>query len=182
MSASKPMDTSGKHSPYRYERKFVTHNQQTGLLEQLVLSHPACFSEIFHLKQVNNIYFDTPGLLFFHDNVSGSANRTKVRIRWYGSDFQTIEHPVLEFKYKQGVVGRKSSWELPAMSLPKQPDKQFFAEFFASADLPGIIKEQLSGLEPVVMNRYQRRYFLSFDRRFRFTVDNHLQFFDIRRE
>lgn len=174
------MSQQGKHSDYRFERKFLTSDLQFDQLEQIVRSHPGCFREIFYIRQVNNMYFDTPGLKFFHDNVSGSASRTKVRIRWYGEANKQIARPVLEFKYKEGLVGRKSSYLLNDFELPKMPGRAFSFSVFQSSDLPGIVLEDLKGLEPVLINSYQRKYFISFDSHYRFTIDKELRYCDAR--
>lgn len=174
------MAQTGRHSAFRFERKFLTRQLQFDQLEQIVRNHSACFREIFHIRQVNNIYFDTPGLKFFNDNVSGSASRTKVRIRWYGEDHRQIHSPVLEFKYKEGLVGRKSSFLLNDFELPEKPDSQFFDSLFESSDLPGVVLENLNGLEPTILNSYRRKYFLSFDTHYRFTIDRDLANKDIR--
>lgn len=181
MSVSDRLEAISRHSEKRYERKFLTARLQHGQLEHLVRMHPASFREIFHLRQINNIYFDTPDLRFFHDNVSGSSRRLKIRIRWYGKDQRQVEQPRLELKYKEGYVGYKSSWLLPAFDLPDYPDQDFFMrDVFLLAGLPEELLDQLKSVEPKLMNSYRRKYFLSFDRSFRFTIDQDLRFHDIR--
>jgi len=170
----------GRHSDFRFERKFLTDQLSFSSLEQLVKKHPACFREIFHVRKVNNIYFDTPALNYFSDNVSGRSDRQKVRIRWYGDDIDNITKPVLEFKIKAGMVGRKSSYLLPDFNLPNIIPSGFFNELFKKSDLPGHILENLLQLEPVLLNLYERKYYLSFDGDFRFTLDSKMNFYDFK--
>ena len=44
---------------FRYERKFIISQLDRHHVETLIKNHPAMFSEIFHERSVNNIYFDT---------------------------------------------------------------------------------------------------------------------------
>ena len=55
----------GKRSNNRFERKFVIPRISKFQVEKFIKTHPGVFSEIFHERQVNNIYFDTPNLDFF---------------------------------------------------------------------------------------------------------------------
>lgn len=170
----------GRHSEFRFERKFLTNQLSFFALEQLVKRHPACFREIFQVRKVNNIYFDTPTLNFFSDNIAGKSDRQKVRIRWYGDDIDRITKPVLEFKIKAGLVGRKSSYLLPDFILPDIIPTGFFIELFKRSDLPGHVLEILLQLEPVLLNLYERKYYMSFDGNFRFTLDSKMNFYDFK--
>ena len=40
-------------------------------------------------------------------------------------------------------------------------------------------KDLMLSLKPSVINRYQRKYFLSFDQKFRVTLDHHLEYFPV---
>ena len=49
-----------KHN-YRYERKFTVPNEfSLKSIEQFIKRNKALFREVFQIRQVNNIYFDTP--------------------------------------------------------------------------------------------------------------------------
>lgn len=174
------MANEGRNSDFRFERKFLTAQFGRQGLEQMVKMHPSCFRPLFHPRQVNNIYFDTPQLQFFEDNVAGRTDRKKVRIRWYGSDQQNLIQPVLEFKIKEGLVGRKVSYLLHDFSLPSKVSAPYFMDLFKRSDLPGHVLEYLSVLEPQLLNQYIRSYFLSFDKKFRITLDSELGFRDYR--
>ena len=45
---------------FRYERKFLIQDATRSEVERSIKLHPALFSEIFHERSVNNIYFDSP--------------------------------------------------------------------------------------------------------------------------
>jgi len=168
----------GRYSEYRFERKFVTSRIDHKGLEQIVRIHPALFNEIYWERQVNNIYFDTPGLSYYFDNVVGKSQRRKVRIRWYGEDNGLIEHPVLEFKIKSGSLGRKASFDLAPLDLRADVNFDFFDRHFQASSIPENVLEELKGLKPFLLNKYRRRYYRSADHNFRFTIDFDLRYFD----
>ena len=97
---------------YRYERKYFITEITYGDIDSIVKLHPAMFSEIFHKRSVNNIYFDSPDLNNYFDNIDGNMYRVKSRIRWYGRTFGVIEKPVLELKIKNGLLGRKECYSV----------------------------------------------------------------------
>ena len=61
----------------------------------LVKLHPSMFYEPYPPRYVNNLYLDTEDMENYLDNVSGVAERRKVRIRWYGDLFGDIGRPML---------------------------------------------------------------------------------------
>lgn len=166
---------------FRYERKFVCNNSYRGQLKVLVRQNKAAFKSAYPSRQINNIYFDTPGLDCYFDNLFGVGKRWKARIRWYGELFQDIMHPVLEIKIKHGLVGTKRSWVLKPIS---------FSEGFNSigvirntllvSDLPEDVRSKILSMQPVLVNNYQREYFVSADKKFRLTLDSDLAFRDFR--
>ena len=119
-------------SDYRYEKKFLINELSKYEVESIVKLHPAMFSEIFHERSVNNIYFDTHQLKNYFENIEGETNRAKVRVRWYGSLFGVIKNPILEVKVKKGLLGRKYSSNFDQFSLNKELD---FSKFKAQRDL-----------------------------------------------
>jgi SPX domain protein involved in polyphosphate accumulation len=168
----------GRYSEYRFERKFVSSQLNEHELEHIIRTHHAFFNEIYWERQVNNIYFDTHALQFFHDNVVGKSQRRKVRIRWYGEIEGIIDKPVLEFKIKSGLLGRKASFDLNPIDLNADLDFDYFQNLFLESGLPENIIEELKGLKPLLLNNYSRRYYRSADQHFRFTIDYKLVYFD----
>ena len=41
-------------------------------IESIIMFHPIIFSEIYHERFVNNIYFDTESFRTYFDNIHGS--------------------------------------------------------------------------------------------------------------
>ncbi len=166
----------------RYERKFVTELWDRAAVEQNVKLNRACFNEIFQLRQVNNVYFDTPSLKAFYDNTEGNSNRVKYRIRWYGDPSGHISQPVLEVKIKKAFLGSKLSFKLKSFDFGGNISREDFNALFRKSELPENVLFDLSQQEPVLYNSYHRRYFRSFDKKFRITVDNKMEFTGIHAE
>lgn len=166
---------------YRYERKFVANKFSRVGAEAVVKQNSAFFTPIFQPRKVNNIYFDTPGLDCYFDNLFGNGNRWKTRIRWYNSVFGKVESPVLEFKIKKGLVGTKKSYRLPAFEINQNEfNGESLIHLFETAGLPDDVLEKLKGLQPVLLNSYNRSYFSSIDKKFRITIDDQLEYFNLR--
>jgi hypothetical protein len=161
----------------RYERKFVTSGMSHEACRMLLSRHAALFVEHHPPRIVNNMYFDTQGLAHYRDHVDGAARRCKVRVRWYGDVQSTVARPVLELKHKVELVGFKT--QVPIAEFVMDQDC-LPAEVLASAcnDLPStsLMRRYASGLRPILLNSYHRRYYLSSDGRFRMTLDTHLGF------
>ncbi len=165
----------------RYERKFYLQNFSFERAETIIKHNPARFTEIHQQRFINNIYFDTPKLTFFFDNVVGKSTRKKIRIRWYGELFGKIEKPVLEFKLKSGATGNKLSFPLIGFTLDKSFNQKTLKIIFDKSNLPDWVREDLFTVEPTLINRYSRKYFQSFDKRYRSTIDHQLKYVNVDR-
>lgn len=163
----------------RYERKFMIDAITYQEVEQQIKIHPAVFSPIYHPRFINNIYFDTNELDFYYDNVSGRSSRRKARIRWYGDVNGMVSKPVLEFKIREGTLGNKISFPLHSFTVDENLNQEKLAEVFRKSDLPLWALENLLHFKPALLNRYRRKYFLSFDGKFRLTIDNELAYYGI---
>ncbi len=164
---------------YRYERKFFISELTKDEVESLVRLHPAWFSEIYNQRFVNNIYFDSLNLTNYLDNIEGSTQRTKYRIRWYGDLFGNIEKPILELKIKEGLLGTKESYPLSSFNLDDTFDSQTITDIINKSDIPEIIKTKLKYSNPIILNRYSRKYFQSINENYRITIDTNLSFYRI---
>ena len=95
----------------RYERKYRIEHAHPQVVQVVIRQHPAGFRPLFPPRQINNLYFDTPDFAAFQDNVTGTPQRLKYRLRWYreilgkGLDLQ----PVLFNTYQ------RSYWGAPAL-------------------------------------------------------------------
>jgi len=164
---------------YRYERKFFVSGVDSLTAESFVNLHPAVFSRIFHKRTVNNIYFDTLELNNYFDNVNGNSRRKKIRIRWYGELFGKIKNPTLEIKIKNGLLGRKLRYSLHPFNLNKNFNMDNILQIIQNQKIPESIKTELKFLQPTLLNKYNRKYFLSEDKRYRITIDTKQEFYAI---
>ena len=151
----------------RYERKFKIDHLALHLVEQTIRLHPAAFRKIFPDRKVNNIYFDTPDLTTFKENVMGIADRKKFRIRWYGNPVQEISNPVFEIKIKKNQLGDKISKTFPAFNLSQLNfSDKVIKEFSESTEV----------IYPTLLNSYLRSYYGTSDGKFRLTIDRKMQY------
>ncbi|MFQ5638051.1 MAG: VTC domain-containing protein [bacterium] len=171
--------TPNDSDDYRYERKFVVSELTKPQIESLIRLHPAAFSEIYYERFVNNIYFDSCTMQNYFANIDGLQNRTKCRIRWYDDLFGFIEKPVLELKIKDGLLGRKESFRLRPFTLDEQFHQDVIREVFQKTDMPAALKADLLCFQPVLLNRYSRRYFQSVDGNYRMTIDTQMAYYRI---
>ncbi|MGD2159260.1 MAG: VTC domain-containing protein [Anaerolineales bacterium] len=170
-----PKLDSPETNNYRYERKFVVSGLSPYEIESLVKLQPALFSEVYSSRFVNNLYFDSPGMRNYLDNIDGSAERVKVRIRWYGDLFGRIECPTLELKFKRGLVGRKVGFPLPQICIDGYLRKDTLLNVLRQSNIPDDLKLDLGSLEFSLLNRYRRKYFQSIDGHYRITMDTQME-------
>jgi len=163
----------------RYERKFYVTRLSRAEIEALLRLHPAAFSQIYYQRPVNNIYFDSPGMKNYFDNVNGADVRMKTRVRWYGDLLGPIENPRLELKIKHGWLGRKESFDLKNFYIDRNLTRKTLADIFQESQLPEEVKLHLRCFEFTLMNRYRRKYFQSADGEYRITIDFDLEFYDL---
>lgn len=165
---------------YRYERKFFVSELTKYEIESIVRLNPAMFSEIYHPRFVNNLYFDSSNMKLYFDTVDGLKDRMKVRIRWYGDLFGIIEKPILELKIKNGLLGRKERFPLIPFSIGKGFQLDTIIDVFKRAEIPDVLKLDLISLEGSLLTRYRRQYFQSSNRKYRLTIDSETEFYQIR--
>jgi len=163
----------------RFERKFVVEDMHYHDVVQQVRNNNAAFSDLYYPRHINNIYFDSNDMDFYSDNVSGKGSRKKARIRWYGDLMGDISEPVLEFKMREGMVGNKLSFKLAPFKLDHNFTGDYIQEILRKSDVPGWVLSTMLMLKPSLLNRYHRRYFISFDRNFRLTIDDKLSYHGI---
>lgn len=163
---------------YRYETKFVSYEYSHADIIRLLKVHPAFFREIYEARCINNVYFDSEDLLFYHRNKSGVDHRKKVRIRWYGHGNAEVL-PVLEYKLKFGAVGKKPQFKLKRANYRSLLRRDELNTLMCDSAVPAVEVEEMKALRPVIVNSYQRRYFLSGNGKFRVTIDYGLQYFSL---
>jgi SPX domain protein involved in polyphosphate accumulation len=161
----------------RYEIKFIAEPLEYNRVLNWLGQHHSCLQMEYPDRQVNNIYFDSFTHHSFSENIIGSSSKSKVRLRWYGAS-KNPENSSLEIKCKrnqlnwkliykiQGKLGAEGwSWRRIAseirMQLPLEAKK--WLEMYS---------------QPVLINRYVRKYFVSRDKKIRVTLDRDLYIYD----
>lgn len=165
-------------SDYRYERKFLIKELTQHEVESIIKLHPAIFNKIYYQRYVNNIYFDSFSLINFSENVEGTTDRMKIRVRWYGDLFGGIEKPTLEIKIKKGFQGKKISVPMNPFKLTSDTEISDILHSFRRS-LQDSLMIDFKSLKPSLLNRYSRSYYQSCDGHYRITVDTDQSFHQI---
>jgi hypothetical protein len=168
-----------QNSIYRYERKFFIYNMDCISVQNIVLNHPAFFSEIYFARDINNIYFDFLRFNNLMDNIDGNMFRTKYRIRWYGNMLSEIEKPTLELKIKKGLIGTKKHFQLNQFELLKGINISKLKNVVKDSQIDSQTKFFIQEQTPVMLNRYKRKYFESNNKKFRITIDYEQSFYKL---
>jgi hypothetical protein len=162
----------------RYEIKFVADSIRYHELERWILMNPAGFHTSFPPRQVNNVYFDTPDLFAYAENLSGASSRSKVRLRWYGATHNP-EKTVLEIKRRRNHLGWKHRFPGGPMDFDHQTWRELRSDLRKSLTPAGRVWLDESP-QPVLINRYFRQYFESPEGGLRATLDFRQQVYDQR--
>ena len=162
---------------FRYERKLLPAGYAQPEVLALIRQHPSGFHEAYPPRWVNNLYLDSPGLGDYHDHVTGLAQRSKSRIRWYGDLRGSILKPVFERKLKQGTLSGKHASAVPPLALNGSLDEQKLRSMLTDLGVENPLSRCIDQRHPTLINRYHRHYYLSGDGRVRLTVDSDLAFY-----
>jgi hypothetical protein len=164
----------------RYEIKVVGAAHDLPSISAWVRLHPLHWRVAYPPRQVNNIYFDTDDGQNLNDNLAGTGSRCKLRLRWYGSRLTSVTGAYLELKCKEGAVGWKEVWLLALdLNLAHQPWAELYPAIRRAADArANLWLAQFS--RPMLINYYQRAYYVTSDCVARLTIDSKLHFYDQR--
>ena len=166
-------------TPKRLELKKAYNIRELPIIEGKLLRSNLNFRRAYHSRQVNSLYFDNSKFSAIEDSLSGTSERKKTRLRWYGK-LRESNHPTLEVKFKKG----QTSWKkLYSTSLRLDPFEDTWADAFTSKSSEpcnyNIRDILLDGYTwPVSLVSYNRKYFESFDGRIRVTIDQKLTYRD----
>jgi len=142
-----------------------------------IKSHTMGFRTAFPPRRVNNVYFDTLDLRALDDNIAGISQRCKVRYRWYGHN-ELPDQGTLEFKNKHTTLGWKDNFRVDASPYVAGDTWRAFQRKLRRA-LPPEARVMLDEHgEVTLINRYDRRYFESHDRKLRITLDSNQSMYD----
>ena len=160
----------------RHERKFLCEALSPGDIEWMVKSLPEHFVKSWPDRVVNNVYFDNRTFYLYHLSSEGISDRKKIRIRWYGDTFGKNIPAYLEVKSKIGLVVEKLNCRLGNLNItPGMIIKNGFTGFVPRT-VPVELRSDLQVMNPVLVNRYLRRYYTSTRMDIRITIDSDLEF------
>jgi hypothetical protein len=154
----------------RYEIKIVVDRLMLPQLRAWLKVHPAAFRRSYADRQVNNVYFDTPHLHSYMENLAGVSTRRKLRLRWYGDRHDQVQG-TLELKGKFNNLGWKRSQKInPALDLTQNSWRDLLKTMRAELKPEFRLYLDSSGWA-VMLNSYQREYYVSGDQKVRITID-----------
>jgi SPX domain protein involved in polyphosphate accumulation len=162
---------------FRLEYKFIAYDINYHSLLNWLKLHPLNFKKEYEDRYVNNIYFDTKNFKAFDDNLIGLSDRFKTRYRWYG-DIEQKKMGYLEFKIRKNVYGYKKNFLIKDLFINQKINPN---------TIKYMIKRSLNtkykfifenNSEIILINRYYREYFRSFNNKIRITIDRNLKIFD----
>jgi hypothetical protein len=156
--------------PARYEIKSTCDEFYLPDVRAWVNLHPDAFVETYPPRQVNNLYFDTREMDCLIDNLSGTGQRRKLRLRWYGDSYSAVRG-TLELKCKSNQLGWKERYPVPfTYDLTTISWEALLERIREHVDGPfSVWLSYLS--QPVLINSYMREYYETMDRQVRVTID-----------
>ena len=83
-----------------------------------------------------------------------------------------VEKPILEFKIKKGLVGRKELYSIMSFLMRENITTRFIKNTVLASGIDAKGKNLIYYSEPILYNQYNRQYYLSADKRYRLTVDS----------
>ena len=146
----------------RTELKYLIRPEQAMYFDNWLLCKSRAI-KIYPDRIINSIYYDDFSYSSITDNLSGISNRTKIRIRWYGSENNSFVQIELKkkknrFSYKETI---KTNKKISDISI-----KDFLSlDNLIKMGCPKIFIEEFSNkkLTPVLQVRYIRSYYYLFN-------------------
>jgi SPX domain protein involved in polyphosphate accumulation len=110
--------------------------------------------------------------------VDGISQRKKFRLRWYGALKPGGAWPARwEIKGRENIFNYKQVYELQGLEFQDLRGDLLTEQVLGHEAMPHGAKNQIRDLQPVLINRYHRAYYLSADRKYRITLDSEVEYF-----
>lgn len=87
----------------------------------------------------------------------------------------------MELKIKKGLLGEKQIFTLPKFTLDNKFNINTIQNIIKQSSLPLFLKNNITSMSPTLLNRYKRKYFESFDKKYRLTIDSDMEYYQIKR-
>ena len=147
----------------RIEKKFVFGKYQDDLIEKLLLINN--FSKIYPDRIISSIYIDTLNYDFAKNNINGTNERKKIRIRWYNNNLEKI---YLEIKNKRNFYVWKNISKMNIFTNKNNFVSDLKENFFDPKNI------NANNYNFVLQTNYKRNYWLSNNGKIRATVDTEI--------
>jgi hypothetical protein len=154
----------------RYELKLVCGPHLLPQARSWIRLHPEGFVVAYPPRRVNSVYLDTLHLSSFSENLAGTSQRQKLRLRWYGDNLVHVAQPLLERKRKRNLLGTKEQVVLPCELDLASPWVEILATIRETADGDWQIPLQTVD-HPTLLTSYRREYYATPDGVVRVTLD-----------
>jgi SPX domain protein involved in polyphosphate accumulation len=174
--AINPQELAGM--PGRREWKYIIPPRSGLHRDDAILRLCPLLRRTYPSRYICNVYFDTPALKCYADNLNGISERTKVRIRWYG-DLNIAENCTLELKKRRNQYTWKSSCPMSDMDLQKW-DWDEVRQFLLKNTTLSFQRYTNLICVPTLITRYRRQYYEVVNSNVRVTIDSELEFLDQR--
>ena len=166
MSHLPEVSNSSLLAAYRNEVKVpLDRGQYVGFrqnLYQLGLYPTVAFPD----RRISSVYYDTSDFSDYFDNISGDANRSKTRIRWYNGDTSRL---TLELKIKHNKASRKEALRLENPQGADPRTREGLVDVLSGAARASE-RLMLQRLQPTLEVEYERQYY-TLDADLRMTID-----------
>ena len=170
------MSASNSSLP-RYEIKFIAGSFEYHRVLNWLRQHHSCLQTEYPDRKVNNVYFDSLTHHSFCENIIGSSSKSKVRLRWYGASKNPVNSS-LEIKCKRNQLNWKLIYKIQGeLGAEGWNWRRISSEIRRQLPLNAKMWLEMSP-QPVLINRYVRKYFLSKDKKVRVTLDRDLDVYD----
>jgi len=155
----------------RFERKWIYYcSNNLNLINKLIRSN-FFFRSSFLKRNVNSVYFDDDNLTSIRENLYGTKNKKKIRIRWYGNN-NIISNPKLEIKKKIGFITEKKIYDFSIKTNLVFPNLDSLVELKKEVKKKNVSTRELF---PISSTHYERDYFISNDNLVRATIDTKIK-------
>lgn len=164
-----------KEQDYRYENKIPLTLEE---LQEFRYWHKAAgidFMQAYPSRIINNVYFDSNDLSNYYENLSGISNRSKCRLRWYGSNEPS------NFQFEVKLRKNSAGFKLTQIINKEQISLNNINSLYSK--LRGLLDNNLKVILdntpcPVLYNCYLREYY-AFES-IRLTIDTKIKYKNIR--
>jgi SPX domain protein involved in polyphosphate accumulation len=149
----------------RIEKKFIFGKYQNDFVEKLLLINN--FSKIYPDREISSIYLDTLNFDSARDNINGTNNRKKIRIRWYNDDLEKV---YLEEKNKRNFYVWKNILKMNISSNKDNLLNNLKKSFYK----PSNPSSSNYNCNFILKTNYKRNYWISNNKKIRATIDTEI--------